>query len=68
MVGTKGITRLMIYTLAHRVSPRRFYRRAAFWQAMAEASPELVLLDIMLPARTDQHLKKLRPIPHRAIP
>lgn len=45
-----SIRKLVIYTLESQGMPARgFERPSQFWQAMGEAQPDLVLLDIMLP-------------------
>ena len=57
-----GIRDLMIYTLTIQgFDVRGFQDAGAFWQAMNEKKPELVILDIMLPGEDGiSVLKKLR--------
>ena len=57
-----SIRDFVIYTLnSQGMEARGFERPSAFWEAMAEAAPSLVLLDIMLPEEDGiSVLKKLR--------
>ena len=57
-----GIRELMIYTLcASGFDARGFAESGAFWQALQEEKPQLILLDIMLPGEDGMHiLKRLR--------
>ncbi len=57
-----SIRDLMLYTLnASGFQARGFEDGAAFWQAIKDQEPELVLLDIMLPGEDGiSILKKLR--------
>ncbi len=60
-----SIRDLVIYTLQSQgMEAKGFPRPSAFWEAMAEHTPSLVLLDIMLPEEDGlQILKKLRQNP-----
>ena len=57
-----SIRDLVIYTLGSQgMEAKGFPRPSAFWEAMAEHTPSLVLLDIMLPEEDGiSVLKKLR--------
>ena len=57
-----SIRELVIYTLRSTgMEAKGFGLPSAFWRAMAEETPELVLLDIMLPEEDGlEILKKLR--------
>jgi len=61
--------RMVVYTLnASGLTAEGFGDGAAFWQAMAKAQPQLVLLDIMLPGGQDglQILRRLKADPATA--
>ena len=57
-----SIRELVLYTLrASGFEARGFAESGAFWEAMCEHVPDLVLLDIMLPGEDGlEILKKLR--------
>ena len=63
-----GIRNIMIYTLrASGLEAQGFAEAGAFWQALEECRPALVLLDIMLPGEDGiQILQKLRARPGSA--
>ncbi len=63
-----SIRDLVIYTLGSQgMEARGFARPSAFWEAMEEQTPSLVLLDIMLPEEDGiSMLKKLRASAHTA--
>ncbi len=63
-----SIRELVIYTLnSQGMEARGFARPSAFWEAMGEQTPSLVLLDIMLPEEDGiSVLKKLRASAHTA--
>ena len=63
-----SIRDLVIYTLQSQgMEAKGFPRPSAFWEAMAEHTPSLVLLDIMLPEEDGiSVLKKLRASAHTA--
>ena len=63
-----SIRDLVIYTLGSQgMEARGFARPSAFWEAMEEQTPSLVLLDIMLPEGDGiSMLKKLRASAHTA--
>ena len=60
-----SIRELVLYTLrASGFEARGFAESGAFWEAMCEHAPDLVLLDIMLPGEDGlEILKKLRSSP-----
>lgn len=60
-----SIRKLVIYTLQSQgMEAEGFERPSLFWQALEEKTPELVLLDIMLPEEDGlQVLKRLRSMP-----
>ena len=57
-----SIRKLVVYTLnSQGMEAEGFERPSAFWSAMEEKKPDLVLLDIMLPEEDGlQVLKRLR--------
>ena len=61
-----SIRKLVVYTLQSQgMEAQGFDRPSQFWEAMEKGSPELVLLDIMLPEEDGMSvLKKLRENPH----
>ena len=63
-----SIRDLVIYTLGSQgMEARGFARPSAFWEAMEDQTPSLVLLDIMLPEEDGiSMLKKLRASAHTA--
>jgi len=63
-----SIRELVIYTLGSQgMEARGFARPSAFWEAMGEQTPSLVLLDIMLPEEDGiSVLKRLRSSAHTA--
>ena len=65
-----SIRDFVIYTLnSQGMEARGFPAPSAFWQAMGETIPNLVLLDIMLPEEDGLSvLKKLRSAPRTAKP
>lgn len=60
-----SIRKLVVYTLQSQgMEAQGFDRPSQFWEAMESGSPELVLLDIMLPEEDGLHvLKRLRSMP-----
>lgn len=60
-----SIRKLVVYTLQSQgMEAQGFDRPSQFWEAMEKGSPELVLLDIMLPEEDGlQVLKRLRSMP-----
>lgn len=60
-----SIRKLVVYTLQSQgMEAQGFDRPSQFWKAMEKGSPELVLLDIMLPEEDGlQVLKRLRSMP-----
>lgn len=58
----ENIRELVVYTLAQMGMPARGFGSAdAFWSAMAQERPELILLDVMLPGEDGLHvLRRLR--------
>ena len=60
-----SIRKLVVYTLQSQgIEAQGFDRPSQFWEAMEKGSPELVLLDIMLPEEDGlQVLKRLRSMP-----
>ena len=63
-----SIREIVIYTLnSQGMEARGFARPSAFWEAMGEQTPSLVLLDVMLPEEDGiSVLKKLRASAHTA--
>ena len=63
-----GVRNLILYTLGTAgYEARGFAESGAFWQAMGEQTPQLILLDIMLPGEDGmQVLEKLRARPATA--
>ena len=60
-----SIRKLVVYTIQSQgMEAEGFARPSQFWEALAQKTPELVLLDIMLPEEDGlQVLKRLRSLP-----